>query len=379
MSTDLETTVSDALHRTHLGATDTALLLRVRAGGASRLRRRRRLVAAGGAAAVLVAVPGALAVTSAHHHPGPVILQPAGAAPAAVDWRQRWPLLTAGAACNRGFATRSTPRQHPRLLLLPPGPVASAFVNATTSTCPTSHTALLAQRSTTAGGHVDGGLVVTGPDAPDPEQDGAVGAGLTYGGRTGHEPVQGRPALTESAGGDTTIWWATADGAQWKARSAGQTWQQAQALVDRLTMDPQAGTAALAPADAAWTPLPPAADVPSGRPAGIAYAQWRDGSATVDLEVRDREESDVRVLHAPSGTAGDVGGHPAVVQVDGTQVIVLWPVDDGVSAELTVQGATPTADAPTALRIARSLTLADPGDPRFTDPGGGTPSATSTG
>lgn len=381
---------TELMHALHAVDADPSadLLTRIRAGGERRQHRRtrcRRAAVAGGAVVALAVIPAFAEVTSSSRPASRASIVPAASAATALPaptaatsatagWRTRWPLPATTANCGRGFGAEGRAQQFPELLLLPAGPVESAYLRDSLTECPRPHAALLLQRR---GSATVAGLTISGPNAPTPAETGAFGRGTGFMGRIGHEPIQGRPALsaTFDAGGDKggTIYWTTADGGQWEATLDGLGWQEAQALLDGLTMSAEGGTATMdAATAAAWSvvPSPPDPAATGHLPApyaghyGTLEASWSEGVLAVQLSVQEGNQGGLTPLRLACCATTDVNGDPAELQHGTGTVDVTWTLSPGVYASLHLGKGT-DADA---LRIARGLTVASPSDPRIHEP-----------
>jgi hypothetical protein len=355
-----------------LGAIDAVaspdLAARARAGGRRRLVRRRSLTAVGAVALGAAAAPVTLAVRSGiGSHGGTITL---GASPTATDPGLYAAPPLPGSRCNEGYAGKAAPATYPDLLLLPPSTADMhyAFVRNETSGCASPHVALTAiQRD---GDSVGAGLVVQGPNAPTPVEDGRQGPSIEFSGITGHEPIDGQPGTeyTIPESGRTDGFWTEPDGGQWHAVARGMSASDAVALFNRLEVDGHAGTASV-PESAiqGWTVEPPADDVDTGQ-TGMVISQWIDAEGhLVDMTVS--QTPDRTFQHAVESGGQEsivtVRGRPAVLAPTGgnggNAYALTWQESKDAEVELAVTGGT----ASEIKQVAESLVLASADDPRI--------------
>lgn len=355
--------VSDALHAIDAEVSPD-FASRVRLAGRRRLLRRRSYAAAGAVAVGVAAVPIAVSMSGESDDsrldvgssPGPVTLY---AAPPA-----------AGSECNGGHGYKASPAAHRNLLFLPPAgePLGYAYVRDQTFNCATSHVALTAFQL--HGDSIGAGLVVIGPNAPTPRQDGREGPHIDVFGDKGHEPIDGQPATEFSLDriDHTDAYWTEPDGGQWHAIVRDMSQTEAVALLNRMTFDGTSGTATLPPADEdGWTVEEPAPDRTVDQ-TGWVIAQWTDRQGNV---------VDLTVTQTPDRTyqdAIDAGGEQAIITVRGHEAVLApsggnggnaygltWQEAKDVQVRLAVKGGTPEE----IKQVAESLVLASPDDPRI--------------
>lgn len=360
-----------------LGAIDADvspdLAARARAGGRRRLLRRRSLTAVGAVAVGAATAPVTIAVRSAGSHGDDSFR--VGASPTATDPSLSAAPPAAGSVCNDGYASKATPSTYPQLLLLPPSSqhMRYAFVRNETSGCASPHVALTAlQRD---GDAVGAGLVVQGPNAPTPAEDGREGPSIEFAGVTGHDPIDGQPATeyTIPESGRTDAFWTEPDGGQWHAVTRGMSASGAIALFNRLEVDGHSGAASLP--DSAihgWTVEPPADDVGAGR-TGMVISQWLDAQGhLVDMTVTQTPDRTFQHAVESGGqeTIVTVRGRPALLAPTGgnggNAYALTWQESKDAQVELALTG----GGAAEIEQVAESLVLASPDDPRFALDGG---------
>jgi hypothetical protein len=361
-----------------LGAIEVAvpvdLASRARAGGRRRLMRRRAYAAAGVAAFGVAATPTAFAVRSALSSDGDAQL-PIASSPTTATVTDLYATPPAsGSVCNGGDSVKVSPSAHPDLLLLPPSsvPLRYAFVRDQSWGCVSPHVALTALQS--AGGDAIGaGLVVEGPNAPTPAEDGREGPYIHFFGQTAHDSIDGQPAteFTVAQGSHTDAYWTEPDGGQWHAIVRGMSQQGAVTLLNQLAVDGRNGTARLAGADSPeWTVEPTVPDVAADQ-TGVVMAQWVDSEGhVVDLTVTQTPDRTYQRAIADEGPESvvTVRGHTAVLGSGdgGVPLGVVWQEAQDVQVQLAVTG----GSVAELERIAASLAPASPDDPRFALAGG---------
>ncbi|HVV75325.1 MAG TPA: hypothetical protein VHC43_04750 [Mycobacteriales bacterium] len=361
-----EKSLSDALQAIDADVSPD-LAARARAGGRRRLVRRRSLTAVGAVAVGAVAAPITLAV---RHHTGSGRAFQVSASPTASDPGLYAAPPAAGSECNAGNAKHVQPTVDPDLLLLPPAeqPVRYAFVRSQIGNCLSPHVALAAFQM--QGASVGAGLVVYGPNAPTPAEDGRVGPHIEFGGDEVHAPIDGQPA-TEFALpslNHTDIYWTEPDGGQWRASVRDMSASDADALVNSLRIDGGRGTATL-PSDASedWSVEPNVPDA-SADDTGLVMSQWVDSQGhVVDLTVT---QSPNRTVDREVGISGPesfvtVRGRDALYSSSGGNgggaQSLTWQEAKDVTVDLAMTGGTTDE----IKQVAESLSLASPDDPRL--------------
>ncbi|HVT20651.1 MAG TPA: hypothetical protein VHD58_10370 [Mycobacteriales bacterium] len=346
------------------------LAARARTGGRRRLLRRRSLTAAGAVAVGAAAAPVTLAVRAGlgtNGGGGPIEVG-ASSSTSPIPALYATP-PAAGSECNGGDAQKVPATAHPDMLLLPPAEqqVKYAYVRDQTWNCSTPHVALtLVQKH---GDSIGAGLVVEGPNARTPAQDGRQGPNIEFGGDEGHLSVDGQPATEFSLGyiEHTDVYWTEPDGGQWHAivRNLSQT--DGVKLLNRMTFDGRTGTATLPNATADWTVVARDRD-PSPDETGVMMAQWTDPQGhLVDLTVTqtpDRTYQDA-VESGARESIIMVRGRPAVLAPGGgnggNAFGLTWQEVKDVEVRLAITGGT----ASEIKQVAESLVLASADDPRI--------------
>ncbi|HVT63608.1 MAG TPA: hypothetical protein VHD81_00455 [Mycobacteriales bacterium] len=365
-----EHALSDALHSIEAEASPDLASL-ARAGGRRRLLRRRSATAAGAVAVGAIAAPVGLAVRSGLGADNGTIK--VGASPTATDPSLYAAPPAPGSDCNGGNGGKASPASYPDLLLLPSSADSFryAFVRDQTGNCAPPHIAFTAIQQ--HGDSVGAGLVVEGPDAATPAEDGREGPGVGFLGDKGHAPIDGQPATEFSLStiNHTDAYWTEPDGGQWHAIVRDMTQADAVGLLNRLSLDPTAGTATLSGAAAdGWTVMPPVRDQAADQ-TGVVMSQWIDPQGhLVDLTVTqtpDRTMQDAVSYGGPESMT-TVRQHPAVLVPHGgtSGDMLTWQEAKDVQVQLVVHN--PSGDE--IVQVADSLQLVSPDDPRFALQGG---------
>lgn len=357
-----EQSLSESLHSLE-GEIAPGLAARVRHEGRRRLLRRRSFTAAGAIAIGSAAAPTTIAVRT--HFDSNAVLGAASGPGSSATLSELYaaPPLP-GSRCTQGSTAKAAPASYPQLLLLPPvNDVTYALVRRGTSECRTPHVALTLLRE--QGDRVTQGVLVDGPNAPTAAEDG-FGRGSVPIGDQGSQPILGAAGTEFTADGRTDAYWTEPDGGQWHAEARGMSQDDAVALLDQLSVDSDAGTAALVSGSAhGWTVAAPAVDPPAGA-VGSVLSEWVDSAGhTVDMNVSaeptriDQEAATARL----DATFVTVDGQPGMLVADLRAATLVWQVASNVEADITVNGGT----AEEVEQLAASVTLAAPDDPRFSE------------
>ncbi|MGN6474275.1 MAG: hypothetical protein ACTHK4_11595 [Mycobacteriales bacterium] len=344
------------------------LAARARAGGRRRLARRRSLTAVGAVAIGAAAAPITIAVRSAG--PSGSATFKVGSSPSATDPGLYATPPAPGSECNSGFGAKIAASSHPDLLLLPPGDqqIRYAFVRDLSLRCASPHVALTAVQE--QGDSLGAGLLVEGPNAPTPAEDGRQGPNIDFFGDTGHQPIDGQTATeyTLPNAPRTDAYWTEPDGGQWHAVVRDMSQHDAIALLNQLAFDGHTGTATLPDAaGGGWTVTTPAEDRPADE-TGWFTAQWVDQQGHL---------VDLTATQTPDRTMQDAiagGGPESVVTLRGTRGVLspsggngggdyglVWQESKDVQVSLALTG----GSAAEIEQIAESLVVTSPDDPRI--------------
>jgi hypothetical protein len=353
--------VSKALHGIE---TEVApdLLSRVRQGGRRRLLRRRTYVAVSAVAVGTAAVPAGVALWPRSR--AAVTTPASGHQPQTVSGLYAAPPAP-GSQCNSGYTAHADATTYPQLLLMPTDqPLKYAFVRDSRSTCLEPHVALTAYQLSDHD-DVTAGVVVEGPNAPTPTEDGRAGPGVDFMGDTAHDQVDGQRAVEYSIpqSGDNDVYWTEPDGGQWHASVAGMPEADAVQLLDQLTFDGEQGAATFGGgADHGWTIASKTSDLP--RHNGWVTEQWTDAAGhQVNLDLT-QEPSHVSVEAARmAGRAKlvTVRGNDGVLVASSQSASLTWQEASDVEATLSVVDGTATE----VTQLTDNLAMTTPDDPRI--------------